>query len=1118
MPQQDPLLNLVILDHLPQGIFILRPNQTVAFWNQCLEEWTGIPKSAIEGTHVTTHFPHLGTPKYTLRFEPLFQGGPPATFASQFHPQFLPCTHPNGQPRVQQTTAKAIWHGTMQEWQALIIIQDISDLHRQVAESQRLRKQAQAEITERKQLEKAQAHLQRAVDQGVEGLALLDQAGRYTYINQAHATMYGYTADELIGQSWKTLYSKNQLQFIEERCLPTLRSSGQWQGELLGLRKDGTNIPVEISLSLLMNTDNSSDGLVCTCRDTTERKRAEERFRLVVETTPNGMIMVDTAGRIVLVNQLTESLFGYSRAELLGQQIEILVPLPFREEHPHHRATYLARQTKSRVMGKGRELSGLHKDGREIPMEVGLNPIETQEGLFVLASIVDITERKASEKQLQKNAETLKQKNKELVTARDQALAAVKTKSAFLSTMSHEIRTPLNGVIGMTDLIMDTTLDSHQREMIQTVKNSGEFLLNIINDILDFSKIEAGKLDLEAIDFDIRLVLDEVIDVLAGKASQKSLELIGVVYANIPKQLRGDPGRIRQILFNLIGNAIKFTEQGEIVVRIELVDERAEVPVLQLSVTDTGIGIPSEAQDGLFQSFTQADSSTTRKFGGTGLGLAICKQLVTLMHGEIGVTSQEGQGSTFWFTIPMAHSVAASLPGASCTSLATRRVCIVESNDTIRFLLNHYVQSWGMHTEVARNGKDGLALLQKRTQEGKPFDVALLDHSLSETIHEDGVSLAQRIRHDPAMAHTSLVLLSAFGKRGEGKMAQEAGFNGYLTKPIRHQQLHDCLTMVLAEPAAASNDCASPPLITRHTVDEAQARTQCHILLAEDNVVNQKVAVRMIQKLGYRVDVVDNGQAAVQALEHSRYHLVFMDCQMPEMDGLTATRKIREAESQTRQALGVRSERQESARSDTPDSSRLTPHRLPIVALTANALASDREACLQAGMDDFLAKPVRLEDLSAMIAKWVPHSTNTGSSTATTADTQPQGGGAAPGSPALDATILQHLQALGGPEDPDFFLTLVQQFLEDLPRHDAGIQQAIAQQDAEALTKAAHACKGACRAIGALPLAEVCYALEQLGRQGTTQDHQALLEKFQEEHHRVVEALNQQTAQTSPQS
>ena len=1530
MSQRDSSHAREILEHLPQGIFILCQDETVAFWNHCLEEWTGIRKATIEGCRIDAHFPHLGTPKYLSRLQPLFEGGPPATFASQFHPQFLPCSLPNGQPRIQQTIAKAIWNTSTEEWQALVIIQDISDLHRQVAESQGLRKQAQIEIrerkkaeiamadqnrllaldaeigkiitqnhefqpllqectqaivhyldahlariwtldptqqilelqasagsythlsgphsrvpvgqnkigqiaaekkphltnavvgdprvsdqewakqeglvafagypllqdeevlgvlamfskhpltdvtldtlkkvgnritmaierqkylrahqelslhherilasagegifgldlegrttfanpaaakmlkyereeligipmhatihhtrsdgspypreacpmyaafrdgaihhiedevlwckdgssfpiaytsrpihddqnqiigavvtfkdiTEQKQLEKAQADLQRAIDQGVEGLALLDQEGRYTYINRAHAAMYGYTVDELIGQSWKTLYSKDQLRIIEENCFPQLRSSGQWQGELLGLRKDGTTTQIEISLSLLMSLDGSSNGLICTCHDMTDRKRAEERFRqavesapsgmimidsqgnivltnqatsqlfgydqdeligtsidqlvpdrfrsnhpaqrsqffgnphprkmgagrdlfglhkdgtevpveiglnpfkteegtfvlasvvditarkleeerfrLVVETTPNGMIMVDTSGRIVLVNQLTESLFGYSRAELLGQQIEILVPLPFRNEHPRHRASYLTKQKQSRTMGKGRELCGRHKDGHEIPIEVGLNPIETQEGLFVLASVVDVTGRKATEEQLKKNADALEQKNKELVVTRDQALAAARSKSDFLATMSHEIRTPLNGVIGMTDLLLDSHLDADQLEMVETVKHSGEFLLTIINDILDFSKIDAGKLDLEVIPFDIRNLVDEVLDILAERAGQKGLELIGLVYATTPQYVQGDPGRVRQILFNLIGNAIKFTQEGEIVVDVSVSQTTTNTTTLRFAVTDTGIGIAPEAQQTLFESFTQADSSTTRKFGGTGLGLAICKRLVSMMQGDMGVMSEQGQGSTFWATIPFTHGATSSMTAAPPTTLQDRRVCIVEFHDTIRFLLQHYLESWGMVCEVAQNGNDGLALLEKGTKEGNPFDIALLDHTLTEAREEDGFSLAQRVRQDPELAHIPLILISAFGKRGEGKLAQEAGFNKYLTKPIRHHQLQDCLKMVLGahSTSATSSQSSAPALTTRHTVEEAQVRAQGHLLLAEDNIVNQKVAVRMLQQLGYRVDVVNNGQEAVVAVERTAYDLVLMDCQMPEMDGLEATRKIRELEEEKSEKEEV--ENNGLIEANPPSDISLLPShsRIPIIALTANALSEDREACLQSGMDDFLSKPVRLEELSTMMTKWVPQrTTNKKQAQPMTVLSKKN---ASTFSPCLDETILQNLKDLDGEEDPEFFLSVVEQFLTDLPRHLEGIKQAIATEDPEALIKTAHACKGSCRAMGALPLADVCYALETLGRQGTTIGGQDLLPKIEEEQDRVTVALNQQ--------
>lgn len=1090
----DASSNRGILDHLPQGVFILNQNGTISFWNQCLEEWTGLSKSTMEGSLLAAHFPQLGTPKYFSRFEPLFKGGPPATFASQFHPQFLPCFLPNGQPRIQQTIAKAIWDESTQAWQALVMIQDISDLHRQVAESQRLRKQAQAEIrerqkherlleairhiestfistknagytfdeilsqllaitnsaygfigevryqegapylkthaitniawddetrafydrdapnmdffnlqtlfgtvlstkeyvisnnpqtdqgrgglpeghpplnaflgipifygeqflgmaglgnrpqgydeqlldylqpllascgkilhafildqehqesqialkesqtrldlaiqgthdgiwdwmdvtqdeewwsprfyellgftpqeipaslttfksllhpddverttlvlqrhfeqlipfdmeyrlrtksenyrwfrvrgmtvrdetnrplrmagsiqditeareqeeerqrlsdrlilatasagmgiwdwdipnniltwdatmyqlygvteqefhgayeawaegvhpddrnraeeeirqalegrrdfttdfrvcwpdrsihyiaarglvqrdetgnpirmigvnwdiTKRKIQEESRLHLQRAIDQGDEGVALLNEEGCYTYLNHAHAEMYGYTVEELLGQSWKILYSSDQLRILDHECFPRLRDSGKWQGDLVGLRKDSSTFPVEISLSLLFNQDQTSAGLVCTCRDMTERKRAEEKFRLVVEAAPSGMVMIDRQGKIILVSNLVTELFGYSSEELLGQLIELLVPERFRSQHPAHRLHFFT-NPQPRGKGSGRDLFGLRKDGTEFPVEIGLNPIVTEEGTFVLASVVDITQRKQAEAVITETTRTLEQQNQELAATRDEALAAARSKAEFLATMSHEIRTPLNGVIGMTDLLLSTGLDADQKEMLETVKLSGEFLLDIINDILDFSKIDAGKLELERIDFDIRTVVDEVLDILAEKASQKGLELIGIVYASTPQYVRGDPGRIRQILFNLLGNAIKFTEDGEVVLDVSVLNTDANTTTLRFAVTDSGIGIGAKAQTRLFESFTQADNSTTRKFGGTGLGLAICKQLVSLMGGDIGVISEEGQGSTFWFTLPLPHGAPSSL-------------------------------------------------------------------------------------------------------------------------------------------------------------------------------------------------------------------------------------------------------------------------------------------------------------------------------------------------------------------------------------------------------------------------------------------------------------------------
>jgi signal transduction histidine kinase/CheY-like chemotaxis protein len=745
-------------------------------------------------------------------------------------------------------------------------------------------------------------------------------------------------------------------------------------------------------------------------------------------------------------------------------------------------------------------------------------PIDDQDLLDTFQSISthisQFLKRESAETQALASHQDLEATNAKLIAARDQALDSAKAN--FLASMSHEIRTPLNGIIGMTDLLLGSGLDADQQEMVETVKHSGEFLLTIINDILDFSKIDAGKLDLEVIDFAVRTAVDEVLDILAERASQKDLELIGLVYATTPLQLRGDPGRIRQILFNLIGNAIKFTQEGEIVVDVSVIETATDKTTLRFAVTDTGIGIAPEAQRTLFESFTQADSSITRKFGGTGLGLTICKQLVALMQGEIGVISGKGQGSTFWFTIPFAHGSTSSPPTFPNATLQGRRMCIVESHDTIRFLLQHYAQSWGMICDVAQNGSEGLALLQQHAKGEHSFDIALLDHTLSGTIQEDGLSLAKRIRQDSEISHIPLILLTALGKRGEGKLAQHAGFNGYLTKPIRHHQLQQCLQMILGsnQQTTSSATSHSSTLITRHSVEEAQAQTQVHILLAEDNVVNQKVAVRMLQKIGYRVDVVVNGQEAAEAVDRTSYDLVLMDCQMPEMDGLEATRAIRKAESKK---LEVRSKKVETDHSETPDSLLLDIgySRLSIIALTANASSGDRETCLDAGMDDFLTKPIRIEELRTMICKWLPHpGAHNLENQPITKKTRKHSTNLPP---CLDNTILENLKALGGEDNPEFFLAVLDQFLSDLPRHLTDIKQAVERQDSEALVKTAHACKGSSRSIGATSLAEMSFALELLGRQGTMADATAKFEQWLQEQERTIHAFQQERKQfTSP--
>jgi PAS domain S-box-containing protein len=770
-----------------------------------------------------------------------------------------------------------------------------------------------------------------------------DMELKYTYISPSVQRARGYTVEETMPQGIAEILTPASCELAtkilnDELELERTGQSPPWKARTLDLEylcKDGSTIWGETSMTFLRDDKGEAIGILGVARDITERKRAEEALRKIeardrafLDAIPDLMLGISKEGKYIdfLGSNTKEGQESAHSRIFFGESVYEALP-------PTVAQSLMNSVAQSLSTGETQIAE------YQLSLEDGIHDYETRIVVSgedeVLSIIRDITERKQLER--------------ELIAAREDALEGARIKAQFLANMSHEIRTPMNAVIGMSGLLLDTQLTAEQRDYAETVRYSGEALLTVINDILDFSKIEAGKLEIEIIDFDLSRVVEDVTALLAEQASSKGLELGCLAYRNVPNMLKGDPGRICQILINMLNNAVKFTKEGDVTLSVKLVEETEHQAVVRFEVKDTGIGISPIEQTRLFKPFSQADSSTTRRYGGTGLGLAISKQLVDLMEGELGVESVLGQGTTFWFTLPLEkQSVTGQIPIPSTDIiLKDLRVLIVDDNATNRKILAHQLTSWEMYYDEAESGPQALAQLQTSKTS---YDLVILDLMMPDM---DGVQLTRLIKADPALNNIPLILLASFRERGDVEVVKQAGIATYLTKPVRQSQLFNALVQSLGHTSASISYAPLPIAPPPEVFPKATAKSlsQSLILVAEDNVVNQRVAVRQLDRLGYRADVVANGLEVLEALAHTPYALVLMDCHMPEMDGFEATAEIRKRE-------GV-------------------DHHTIVVAMTASAMQGERENCLEGGMDDYMAKPVKLEELVTVLKRWIPEPTET---------------------------------------------------------------------------------------------------------------------------------------------
>ncbi len=893
-----------------------------------------------------------------------------------------------------------------------------------------------------------------------------DMQGRFTFANRKFCNLIGKPLNEVLGRTdfdlfpveMASKYHRDDLRVMSTlENLDTIEAHRAPSGERLFVHVVKT--PLYDALGRII-------GIQGIFWDVSSRKKTEEALayerdllRALLDNIPDRIYFKDVESRFIRCSNSMALRLG------LDDPKKVVGKTDF-DFHPEEKAQEFY-EDEQRIILTGKPLINKLEeqtdlDAKPIWASVTKVPIYNQNGH--VTGLIGIS----------RDVTQLKQAEEAMEQARDAALESARVKSQFLANMSHEIRTPMNAITGMTGLLLDTKLNQEQREFVSTIRDSTLTLLEVVNEILDFSKIEAGKLTLEIIDFELRDAVESTVEMLAENAQKKGLELNCWMDQDVPNRLRGDPGRFRQVVANLLSNAIKFTERGEVLVRVSKGMETSRTVAVKIEVSDTGVGIPPKAVPRIFQSFTQADGSTTRKYGGTGLGLTISKQLVELMAGEIGFESTVNKGSLFWIKLPFEKQPPANEPSPPFdgAGLAGIRVLVVSQAQTSCRILHDQLSHLKMADSHASNDTQALELLRRAAADGHPFHLAIFDMDLGEM---DGLTLAQTIKADTALAPTRLLALTSLGHRLTTSTMQEMGISACLVKPVRQSRLFDCLFDVMSSSGTGTvqplnSDSPAPNTFLSRDGAAKNAR----ILLAEDNVVNQRLALKQLKKLGYNAEAVADGREVLEALDRIRYDIIFMDCQMPEMDGYEVTRSIREREKSGAQPLGF------------------SPY---IIALTANVLQGDRERCMEAGMNDYLTKPLHLSELESVLQRALSR-------------VHPAPREAVRDHLAvLDQAVLAGLRELREPNQPDPLKELVELFLRDARARLQKMDTALAQRDASGLGAAAHTLKGSASNLGARHLASLCLSLEKEAKTGELGEAANILLEVKGEFQAVAETL-----------